>query len=314
MTRARSRRSPALLSVLGLAAFAQAGCSSTFIGLETPDGGVSSNSGSTGTGTGTGTTSVSGTISGSGSASTSSTSSCCPANFDLYSCTFPDGGAGLACHNPALGCASSQTCGVGCDPVVTGTCGAGSDGGPAGLQWWYTCGDPVCRVTDPDAGSLVDDAGTPCPAAGTSCAASGETCGTHNSSINCGATLVCSATDPTKTQFGCPISSRRFKSDVHYVDDAELEMLRDEALHIRLATYNYKPQFGDPDARHLGFIIEDDPQSPAVDHGRDRVDLYGYVSMVVATMQLQQREIADLRRQLDEARAGTCETPPARSR
>ncbi len=48
---------------------------------------------------------------------------CCPASWDLYSCTYPDGGAGMACHNPALGCASSLTCGQGCDGVVSGRCG-----------------------------------------------------------------------------------------------------------------------------------------------------------------------------------------------
>jgi Antistasin family len=47
---------------------------------------------------------------------------CCPTGWDLYSCTYPDGGAGSACHNPQLGCASSLTCGQGCDGVVTGRC------------------------------------------------------------------------------------------------------------------------------------------------------------------------------------------------
>ena len=47
---------------------------------------------------------------------------CCPAGWGLYSCTYPDGGGGLACHNPALGCASSFTCGDGCDFVVEGAC------------------------------------------------------------------------------------------------------------------------------------------------------------------------------------------------
>jgi hypothetical protein len=48
---------------------------------------------------------------------------CCPTGWDLYACTHPDGGAGMACHNPQLGCASSLTCGQGCDGVVTGRCG-----------------------------------------------------------------------------------------------------------------------------------------------------------------------------------------------
>jgi hypothetical protein len=47
---------------------------------------------------------------------------CCPTNFNLYSCEKPNGGTGFACHNPALGCASSQVCGQGCDPEVSGRC------------------------------------------------------------------------------------------------------------------------------------------------------------------------------------------------
>ncbi|MFI5394538.1 MAG: Ig-like domain-containing protein [Candidatus Binatia bacterium] len=53
---------------------------------------------------------------------------CCPDGWDLYPCTFAGGGKGLACHNPALGCPSSEVCGQGCDPVVTGTCDGCSDG------------------------------------------------------------------------------------------------------------------------------------------------------------------------------------------
>jgi hypothetical protein len=47
---------------------------------------------------------------------------CCPAGWLMYTCDDPDGGTGLACHNPALGCASSLTCGEGCDFVVQGRC------------------------------------------------------------------------------------------------------------------------------------------------------------------------------------------------
>ena len=48
---------------------------------------------------------------------------CCPTSWDLYQCTDADGGSGMACHNPQLGCASSTTCGAGCDQVVSGRCG-----------------------------------------------------------------------------------------------------------------------------------------------------------------------------------------------
>ncbi len=102
------------------------------------------------------------------------------------------------------------------------------------------------------------------------------------------------------------MSSAKFKNDIQYVDQNQLEKLHDETMQVRLATYNYKGQYGDPDIKHLGFIIEDNPQSFAVDRGHDRVDIYGYLSMVVAAMQVQEKEIEELRQQLQHARGGVC--------
>jgi hypothetical protein len=51
------------------------------------------------------------------------TGKCCPATWLMYGCTYPDGSPGLNCHNPALGCPSSSTCGGGCDFIVAGKCG-----------------------------------------------------------------------------------------------------------------------------------------------------------------------------------------------
>jgi hypothetical protein len=60
---------------------------------------------------------------------------------------------------------------------------------------------------------------------------------------------------------------------------------------------------GGNDARHLGFIIEDMPEgSAAVLPSRDRVDLYGYTSMTVASLQHQQREIDALKAELAKLR------------
>jgi hypothetical protein len=104
---------------------------------------------------------------------------------------------------------------------------------------------------------------------------------------------------------GCPISSRNFKDGIEYVGGDGLQELHDEALRIRLATYNYKGQYEDPNPKHLGFIIEDaPPESPAVEWSRDRVDMYGYLSMVVATMQIQEKEIEALRRELAYLNSG----------
>ncbi len=66
------------------------------------------------------------TVTGTLGAPTSDAGACCPSAWEMYTCTFPDGGSGEACHNPALGCASSTVCGQGCDSVVTGRC---ADGG-----------------------------------------------------------------------------------------------------------------------------------------------------------------------------------------
>jgi hypothetical protein len=175
------------------------------------------------------------------------------------------------------------------------------------MQWYWTCGDPVCQAPTGDGGALTDDAGAPCPAVGSSCSVQGQSCGTSNPNVNCGATKECSSQDPTMNRGGCPISSRKFKDGIEYVGGDGLQELHDEALRIRLATYNYKGQYADPNPKHLGFIIEDSPpESPAVEWSRDRVDMYGYLSMVVATMQVQEKEIEALRGELAEAREGQC--------
>jgi hypothetical protein len=70
-------------------------------------------------------------------------------------------------------------------------------------------------------------------------------------------------------------------------------------MSISLASYSYK---NDPPTarRRLGFIIDDQPDpSFAVDDDRTHVDLYGYTSMLLATVQEQQKEIAELKRRVD---------------
>jgi len=59
---------------------------------------------------------------GQGSSNLDAGLGCCPTNFSLYSCQHENGTSGMACHNPALGCASSLVCGNGCDPEVSGLC------------------------------------------------------------------------------------------------------------------------------------------------------------------------------------------------
>ena len=92
------------------------------------------------------------------------------------------------------------------------------------------------------------------------------------------------------------VSRRALKADISYVDDAERADLARQALQIPLATYRY---------RHLGFIIDDQPAtSPAVQQDRTHVDEYGYTSMLLATVQEQQRQLDALQKRLDTLEKG----------
>jgi hypothetical protein len=112
--------------------------------------------------------------------------------------------------------------------------------------------------------------------------------------------LECATTDPTHGGL-CPISRREYKRDVSYLHEGDLDRLRTQLLTMRLATYQYKtdPQ-STPD--HLGFIIDDVGQSPAVAPDGTHVDLYGYTSMAVAAIQAQEKEIAALKDELADLR------------
>jgi hypothetical protein len=95
------------------------------------------------------------------------------------------------------------------------------------------------------------------------------------------------------------VSKRAFKTDIEYLSSAEREDLARETLAIPLATYRYKTE-SEGDKRHLGFIIDDQPQtSPAVAGDQTHVDQYGYTSMLLATVQEQQKQIDALKKQVD---------------
>jgi hypothetical protein len=116
----------------------------------------------------------------------------------------------------------------------------------------------------------------------------------------CNTTLMCSDVDPAPGP--CPISRRAAKKDIAYADAMDLERLHDELLDVRLATYRYnqEPATG---KTHLGFLIDDSPASPAVASNGEQVDLYAYASMAVAALQVQQRQIDALTREVEALRA-----------
>lgn len=99
----------------------------------------------------------------------------------------------------------------------------------------------------------------------------------------------------------CPISVRAVKSDIRYLDAGELAVLGADLLATRLATWRYR---GDASGRRqLGFIIDDGGPAHAIAAGGGHVDLYGYVSLAVATLQRQAADLEQIRRELDQLRA-----------
>jgi hypothetical protein len=114
----------------------------------------------------------------------------------------------------------------------------------------------------------------------------------------CG-TNQCTATTAGITCTG-PVSRREFKTDIDYVSDEEQRELARETLQTNLAEYRYKTE-PESSKRHLGFIIDDMPAgSPAVDGDGTHVDLYGYTTMLVATVKEQQKQIDQLQKQVDQ--------------
>jgi hypothetical protein len=101
---------------------------------------------------------------------------------------------------------------------------------------------------------------------------------------------------------GCPISRRVFKRDIRPVDDGGLQRLYDELRKIELTTYQYKTE-PPSSPRRLGFIIDDTKTPYPINPDGNSVDLYGYMSMAVAAIQVQSREIESLKAEVSNLRA-----------
>jgi hypothetical protein len=195
-----------------------------------------------------------------------------------------------------------------CVPAGTGT--GTADGGTStpDLRLFATCGDPVCGIRphgDPavKACSKAQVAGSACATAGVRC----DPCPGCDAASGCNQFLVCAAQDPQMGVGGCPISRRSYKRDIRYLSDRELARYEADLLGMKLATWRYKH---DPARPRLGFIIDDLDEhagAAAVEGTGDRVDLYGYTSLAVATLQRQARQIAGLQRELAELRRALTE-------
>lgn len=204
---------------------------------------------------------------------------------------------------PLLGaaCGSTETGGGG----GAGQGGMGQGGGGAALKWWVTCGYPVCP--GPGQGGAggaggagggppqgvpactTEKAGDPCASKDTTCWPAGSTCGEL---------LRCTDSDPATM---CPISQAEHKTNISYLPESDLQKVHDHLMGMKIATWHYKNEPAGT-REHLGFIIDDNPQSPAVMSNGERVDLYGYTSMAVAALQTQDKRMEALERELKALR------------
>lgn len=157
------------------------------------------------------------------------------------------------------------------------------------LQWYETCGDPVCS-------GHTDRGVTPCDGqvVGAACSEVDAQCDPID---DCNALLRCTDRDPRLD--GCPISRQAFKHNIHYLDAQERQHVAAQVLQWPLATWQYR---GAPDRERIGFVLEDLLSSPAADPDRDQVDLYAALSMAIATLQVQADQIAALQAEVEALR------------
>jgi hypothetical protein len=157
---------------------------------------------------------------------------------------------------------------------------------------WEDPSTSLCSDLDVSAGDTCQDVDTTCVLTQAFTCTSMEPAGRSSES-----SLTCRTAPFEDGQ--CPESSRAAKRNIHYIAPNERQQLAKEVLDVKLASYRYR----DPakPGQKLGFILEDHPTASF--SGDGRVDLYAYMSAVVALVQEQQSEIDRLTKQVKALQA-----------
>mgnify|MGYP002632784036 CR=1 FL=1 len=161
---------------------------------------------------------------------------------------------------------------------------------------------PLCSTDDLAAGDTCDRTGDRCVLEPAVACDSDPT-----NQIRSANYLHCQAEDFESGE--CPQSSRDVKLGIHHLADHERRKVSEQVLAIDLATYRYRDNEG-PEGQQLGFIIQE-TDGPFLQQGGERVNLYAYISAVVATVQQQQEEIEALKAELHQLQRSQAD-PPAR--
>jgi hypothetical protein len=155
------------------------------------------------------------------------------------------------------------------------------------LKW--DCQAPIAEPQCPTAPPRIGDACTTPDATCTYACDNGRQC-------------TNGAWQPWTPPNGCPRSSAQVKRDIHYLDAAERQALSERVLKTPLASYRYT-EMGSTSPKRLGFIIEDNLGRYSVAPDERHVDLYGYVSELLATVQVQQAQLEALRLEVERLKA-----------
>src|SRR5206468_524829 len=96
----------------------------------------------------------------------------------------------------------------------------------ATVKWHCFDGPPYCP--------------TPRPRIGSACTRGGDRCAT-GPAVECGQSIIeCQKGVWNEVNTSCPISTRRMKKDIAYLDPSDQERLRAQLLATQLATYRYQ--------------------------------------------------------------------------
>lgn len=142
------------------------------------------------------------------------------------------------------------------------------------------------------------------PNAGTACTSEGRQC-TYGCERDHARTCTGGVWTISSSPYGCPVSSKTYKRDIHYLGLDELRGVADRVESLRLATWAYvdsKIATG----KRLGIIAEEAPHD-ALDPRGDRIDLYGYTSMAIAAVQVSAHDVDALRAEVEAMRAEIAE-------
>jgi len=155
-----------------------------------------------------------------------------------------------------------------------------------------TCGDPACEgYSGPVEG--VPTCAEEGLVEGDVCSEEGIVCDLED---DCNRQLICSTDYSTDD---CPVSKAKYKRNIVYIDSAKSQSLADDVYNMKIAEWQYTKEAAEH-KEHLGFIIDDNPNSPAVHANGEQVDLYGYTSMAVVAIQQQQAQIERLEKRIAE--------------